>query len=126
MKRREEGVIGADDLRKIEDDCILEAVKVQEDVGLKGITDGEFRRTNWSSDFLTAIDGVGFGEGKVRASFHRADGTDLERNVTSLAASPMNTSRVRSAFSVTAIDRTSSAVSGSRGKLASSALIASI
>jgi 5-methyltetrahydropteroyltriglutamate--homocysteine methyltransferase len=84
-KQREEGVIGADALGKIEDECILEAVKMQEDLGLRGITDGEFRRTNWSSDFLTAIDGVGFGEGKVRASFHRADGTDLERNVTSLA-----------------------------------------
>jgi 5-methyltetrahydropteroyltriglutamate--homocysteine methyltransferase len=84
-KQREEGVIGADALGKIEDECILEAVKMQEDLGLRGITDGEFRRTNWSSDFLTAIDGVGFGEGKVRASFHRADGTDLEHNVTSLA-----------------------------------------
>ena len=84
-KRREDGVIGADELRRIEDECILEAVKLQEDAGLRGITDGEFRRTNWSSDFLTAIEGVGFGESKVRASFHRADGTDLERNVTSLA-----------------------------------------
>jgi 5-methyltetrahydropteroyltriglutamate--homocysteine methyltransferase len=84
-KQREDGVIGADELRRIEDECIVEAVKLQEDVGLRGITDGEFRRTNWSSDFLTAIEGVGFGESKVRASFHRADGTDLERNVTSLA-----------------------------------------
>ena len=80
-----DGTIGADELRLVEDECILDAVKLQQDLGLKGITDGEFRRTNWSSDFLTAIGGVGFGESKVRASFHRADGTDLERNVTSLA-----------------------------------------
>jgi len=84
-EQREAGKITADALRTVEDDCIREAVKLQEDVGLKGITDGEFRRTNWSSDFLTAIDGVDFGRSKVRASFHRADGTDLERNVTSLA-----------------------------------------
>ena len=83
--RRQAGEITDEELRLIEDDCIREAVRLQEDVGLKGITDGEFRRTNWSSDFLTAIDGVTFGESKVRASFHRADGTDLERNVTSLA-----------------------------------------
>ncbi|MDH3240744.1 MAG: 5-methyltetrahydropteroyltriglutamate--homocysteine S-methyltransferase [Alphaproteobacteria bacterium] len=84
-EQREAGAITAEALRAVEDECIREAVKLQEDVGLKGITDGEFRRTNWSSDFLTAIDGVDFGESKVRASFHRADGTDLERNVTSLA-----------------------------------------
>jgi 5-methyltetrahydropteroyltriglutamate--homocysteine methyltransferase len=84
-EQREAGAITAEALRAIEDECIREAVKLQEDVGLKGITDGEFRRTNWSSDFLTAIDGVDFGHSKVRASFHRADGTDLERNVTSLA-----------------------------------------
>ncbi len=84
-KARESGAITADALRAMEDDCIRDAVRLQEDVGLKGITDGEFRRTNWSSDFLTSIEGVEFGESKVRASFHRADGTDLERNVTSLA-----------------------------------------
>ncbi|HSR55804.1 MAG TPA: 5-methyltetrahydropteroyltriglutamate--homocysteine S-methyltransferase [Alphaproteobacteria bacterium] len=84
-ERREAGKIGSDELRAIEDDCIREVVKLQEDAGLKGVTDGEFRRTNWSSDFLTAIEGVEFGRSKVRASFHRADGTDLQRNVTSLA-----------------------------------------
>ncbi len=86
-QRREAGAIEADELRAVEDDCIREAVKLQEDVGLTGITDGEFRRTNWSSDFLTSIGGVDFGQSKVRASFHRADGTDLQRNVTSLSVS---------------------------------------
>ncbi len=35
----------ASDLRAIEDECISELVGKQEQVGLKGITDGEFRRT---------------------------------------------------------------------------------
>lgn len=84
-KQCQEGAMGAEELRRVEDQCIAEAVKLQQDLGLRGITDGEFRRTNWSSDFLTAIDGVEIGQGKVRARFHRADGTDLERNLTSLA-----------------------------------------
>jgi 5-methyltetrahydropteroyltriglutamate--homocysteine methyltransferase len=79
------GSISAEDLRRIEDQCIREVIALQEDVGLKSITDGEFRRTNWSSDFLTRIDGVSIGEGKVKARFRRNDGTDMERVVTSLA-----------------------------------------
>ncbi len=84
-KQRADGIIDAESLRQIEDECIFDAVKLQEEIGLRGITDGEFRRTNWSRDFLTSIEGVELGEGKVRASFHRADGTDMMRNVTSLS-----------------------------------------
>ena len=39
------GALPADELRAIEDECIREVVAKQEQVGLKGITDGEFRRT---------------------------------------------------------------------------------
>jgi len=45
-------------LTEIEDRLIREAVKRQEEVGLKAITDGDFRRQSWSGDFLTAIKGV--------------------------------------------------------------------
>ena len=83
-RERADGTIGADDLRRVEDQCIRDVVALQEDVGLKAVTDGEFRRTNWSSDFLTRIDGVSIGEGKVKARFRRNDGTDMERIVTSL------------------------------------------
>ena len=84
-EKREAGVLTAEALREIEDDCIREVVTLQQDVGLKGITDGEFRRTHWSSDFLTAIGGVVFGESRFEADFRRADGTDLKHSVASLS-----------------------------------------
>src|SRR5262245_1581460 len=45
-------------LREIEDRLIRAAVAMQEEVGLQAITDGDFRRQSWSSDFLCAITGV--------------------------------------------------------------------
>ena len=45
-------------LREVEDRLITELVKMQEAAGMKAVTDGDFRRTSWSGDFLTAIDGV--------------------------------------------------------------------
>src|SRR5690606_24267644 len=52
------GEINAEQLREIEDKAITEIVKFQEDVGLKTITDGEFRRTFFHVDFLKQIGGV--------------------------------------------------------------------
>ena len=46
------------DLRKVEDEAIRGIVKYQEDLGLEGITDGEFRRTYFHIDFLEQLDGV--------------------------------------------------------------------
>ncbi len=51
-RQREKGDISAAQLREVEDRCIRDAVKMQEDVGMQGITDGEFRRTLWHADFL--------------------------------------------------------------------------
>jgi 5-methyltetrahydropteroyltriglutamate--homocysteine methyltransferase len=45
-------------LKEVEDRLIRQAVKMQEDVGLQSITDGDFRRQSWSGDFLQAIVGV--------------------------------------------------------------------
>jgi methionine synthase II (cobalamin-independent) len=65
-------------LREIEDDCIREVVKLQEDAGLQGITDGELRRDYWHLDFLTRIGGVEFEEGHNPLKWHRLDGVQLE------------------------------------------------
>jgi 5-methyltetrahydropteroyltriglutamate--homocysteine methyltransferase len=46
------------DLRTVEDDCIREAIAMQERVGLKVATDGEFRRRNWSMDLLLNWEGL--------------------------------------------------------------------
>lgn len=52
------GAIGADELRRIEDEAIATAVRRQEEVGLESATDGEFRREQWHMDFLYQIGGV--------------------------------------------------------------------
>jgi 5-methyltetrahydropteroyltriglutamate--homocysteine methyltransferase len=75
--RHQKGEIDAAALREVEDDAILEAVKLQQDLGLQGITDGEYRRTWWHQDFLEQIDGVEVGESKFTASFKRDDGVDV-------------------------------------------------
>ena len=57
------GKLPAANLKEIEDRCIRDAVKLQEDVGIEAITDGEFRRKHWSNDFLGGIDGIAFTQG---------------------------------------------------------------
>jgi 5-methyltetrahydropteroyltriglutamate--homocysteine methyltransferase len=54
----EKGWITAETLRGCEDDCIKKAVAMQAELGLKGVTDGEFRRGSWHMDFLYQIGGV--------------------------------------------------------------------
>ena len=50
--KREKGEITADQLKAIEDREIEAIIKKQEAVGLKSITDGEYRRAFWNYDFL--------------------------------------------------------------------------
>lgn len=52
------GEITTEELRQVEDKYIAEAVKKQESVGLKSVTDGEFRRAFFHLDFLEQLDGV--------------------------------------------------------------------
>ncbi|MEA2878627.1 MAG: 5-methyltetrahydropteroyltriglutamate--homocysteine methyltransferase [Hyphomicrobiales bacterium] len=56
--RRAKGEISAPDLKAVEDREIERVIKRQEDVGLKSVTDGEFRRSWWHLDFLWGLDGV--------------------------------------------------------------------
>ncbi|HEY0526763.1 MAG TPA: 5-methyltetrahydropteroyltriglutamate--homocysteine S-methyltransferase [Stellaceae bacterium] len=67
----------AEELRAVEDECIREVVRKQEDVGLHSITDGEFRRTFFHVDFLERLDGVSTTEGSFTAAFRRDDGTQV-------------------------------------------------
>jgi len=52
------GEITAAELRAAEDTAIREVVRMQEDIGLQGVTDGELRRNTWHMDFLEQIGGV--------------------------------------------------------------------
>ena len=57
-EKQARGEITTPALAAVEDRLIRAAVRMQEEVGLQSITDGDFRRQSWSSDFLTAIKGV--------------------------------------------------------------------
>jgi 5-methyltetrahydropteroyltriglutamate--homocysteine methyltransferase len=74
---RARGVLDADALRRVEDEAIQAAVRMQEDVGLKAATDGEFRRTSWHMDFIYQLDGIGTADDKVKVRFHNEQG-DIE------------------------------------------------
>jgi 5-methyltetrahydropteroyltriglutamate--homocysteine methyltransferase len=52
------GRIDGDELRAAEDAAIRDVVKLQRDVGLRTVTDGEFRRASWHMDFIYSLDGV--------------------------------------------------------------------
>src|SRR6266850_2843360 len=65
-------------LREIEDDCIREAVAMQEAAGLESITDGEFRRAFWHVDFLTGFDGIVATQGQYALKFHGEGGAESE------------------------------------------------
>ena len=58
---REQHATGAIDdaaLREVEDAEIIKLIGQQEAIGLKAVTDGEFRRAYWHFDFLEHLDGV--------------------------------------------------------------------
>jgi len=76
-EKRRRGEIEAGALRGVEDRAIAEVVAMQEAVGLKGITDGEFRRTFFHTDFLLQLEGVIEG-GLTEVRFHKHGGETLD------------------------------------------------
>ncbi|HEY2759003.1 MAG TPA: 5-methyltetrahydropteroyltriglutamate--homocysteine S-methyltransferase [Pseudolabrys sp.] len=66
--KRERGEIGAAALKAVEDREIDKIIKMQEEIGLQAVTDGEFRRGFWNYDFLGALDGAEayLGERKIK------------------------------------------------------------
>ena len=57
-KKQGSGEFSGDQLREIEDREIAAVIRKQEDVGMKAVTDGEYRRSWWHFDFLGDLDGV--------------------------------------------------------------------
>jgi 5-methyltetrahydropteroyltriglutamate--homocysteine methyltransferase len=66
--KRERGEISAAELAAVEDREIEKVIRKQEDVGLRSVTDGEFRRAFWNYDFLGRLNGVEayLGERKIK------------------------------------------------------------
>ncbi len=77
--------------RSREDECIAEAIRWQESLGFKVVTDGEFRRESWRLGFVAKV-----------AGFARADAVgnvDLQRddagNVMRIGSAPVAVTRIR-------------------------------
>jgi 5-methyltetrahydropteroyltriglutamate--homocysteine methyltransferase len=71
------GRIDDEELRAAEDAAIRDVVKLQRDVGLRTVTDGEFRRASWHMDFIYSLDGITTAPGGLKVQFHNEQG-DLE------------------------------------------------
>src|SRR6266700_2271720 len=71
---RDAGRISAEELRAVEDAAIREGARMQREVGLTGVTDGEFRRGSWHMDFLYQIGGVAKSDRTLRIEFRNEAG----------------------------------------------------
>ncbi len=69
------GRITADELRAIEDEAVVGAVRMQEEAGLRSATDGEFRRASWHMDFIYQLGGVAKAPGNLAVRFRNPAGT---------------------------------------------------
>jgi 5-methyltetrahydropteroyltriglutamate--homocysteine methyltransferase len=58
FRRRAGNEIGADQFVRIQDDCVRNAVRMQEAAGLEVVTDGEFRRGSYWGRFVERTEGL--------------------------------------------------------------------
>ncbi|WP_029422760.1 5-methyltetrahydropteroyltriglutamate--homocysteine S-methyltransferase [Alicyclobacillus macrosporangiidus] len=70
-RAREAGRLPAEELARVEDEEIRRVVRQQRDIGLRAVTDGEFRRAWWHFDFLEHLDGVEGYEADQGIQFHQ-------------------------------------------------------
>ena len=66
----EDGEMSAEELREVENDAIREAAAHQQRVGLRAVTDGEYRRSFWHYDFMSGLDGFELEERQEGIQFH--------------------------------------------------------
>ena len=63
------GELSKEELTKVEDKLIAELVEKQIAAGLKGVTDGEFRRAYWHLDFFWGLNGIEHVQGEKGYAF---------------------------------------------------------
>jgi 5-methyltetrahydropteroyltriglutamate--homocysteine methyltransferase len=71
----EKNEIAPDELARIQQDAIRAVVRMQEELGFKLATDGEYNRTLWQRDFLLKFENVRQVASKLTVKFHSAAGT---------------------------------------------------
>lgn len=76
---RSRGEISDEALRRIREDAIRDVVRMQEEIGFKLATDGEFNRGSWQTDFLLKFDNVRLVSSKLPLQFHTREGARERR-----------------------------------------------
>jgi 5-methyltetrahydropteroyltriglutamate--homocysteine methyltransferase len=92
----ESGEIDSGKLREVQDRAIRDVIRMQEDLELPIVTDGEFRRAGWSRGFLNAVEGFDFASSKL--VFRSDDG------FTTASPAPVATTKVRRARAIVVED----------------------
>lgn len=67
------GTLSKAALKQVEDDAIVDLINKQKQAGLKGITDGEFRRSSWHLDFMWAFNGIDHKSAEIGIPFAGED-----------------------------------------------------
>src|SRR3981189_2165229 len=65
------------ELKRIQQAAIRDVVRMQEELGLKLVTDGEYNRHSWHRDFMLKFEKVRMMPSKLTGRFHSADGDRL-------------------------------------------------
>lgn len=73
-RARGEGKLSLAAFKKAQDEAVREIVALQEKLGLKVVTDGEFRRASYWSHWIDAIEGLSVGESLYK--FHDERGSE--------------------------------------------------
>jgi 5-methyltetrahydropteroyltriglutamate--homocysteine methyltransferase len=68
------GELAAEQFREIEDAAVRDVIKLQEDVGLLGVTDGEIRRGSWHMDYIYQIGGIEEQDAPLNIQFQNEGG----------------------------------------------------
>jgi 5-methyltetrahydropteroyltriglutamate--homocysteine methyltransferase len=74
-----DNAISEPERRRIQEAAIRDVVRLQEDIGFRLVTDGEYNRNRWQADFLLKFDNVALIPSKVPVKFHSAAGVREHR-----------------------------------------------
>jgi 5-methyltetrahydropteroyltriglutamate--homocysteine methyltransferase len=76
---------------EIENESIVEAIRWQESLGLKVVTDGEFRRESWRLGFVSKVAGFARGDAVGNVDLQRDDAGNVMR----IGSAPVAVTRIR-------------------------------
>ena len=87
-EQAEKSEISQAELRRIQQAAIRDVVRLQEGLGLRLVTDGEFNRQSWHRDFMLKIGNVRMMPSKLTVRFQTAAGERLHSPPTMQVTAP--------------------------------------